>query len=167
MAHSRSHTDIDWLASASPFCVEASFVIGARREMFMIPLASLRQYPSKTVSSPYFRCMPPKYKVFLFFIEGLSTTQGQLWAFIIVVASGVQEQYTVTIWIVFVQRYSVFFVRNELTALGRAVSFEACCQWALLSVQITRLVTLRCYLLYRSTFILLSVKCMLGIFVFP
>ena len=36
--------------------------------------------------------------------------------------------------------------------LLRSVSFEACCQWALLSVQITRLVTLPYYLLYRSTF---------------
>ena len=59
------------------------------------------------------------------------------------------------------------FIRNELTALGRAVSFEACCQWVLLSVQITRLVTLPYYLLYRSTFILLSVKRMLGHFVLP
>ena len=30
-----------------------------------------------------------------------------------------------------------------LGALGRAESFEACCQWALLSVQITRRYTLR------------------------
>ena len=37
---------------------------------------------------------------------------------------------------------ALFIIRNELTALGRVVSFEACCQWALLSVQITRLVTL-------------------------
>ena len=28
----------------------------------------------------------------------------------------------------------LFFKRNEFTALGRVVSFEACCQWALLSV---------------------------------
>ena len=27
---------------------------------------------------------------------------------------------------------AVLFIRNEFTALGRAVSFEACCQWALL-----------------------------------
>ena len=36
---------------------------------------------------------------------------------------------------------ALFFIRNELTAFGRVVSFEACCQWALLSVPI-RLVTL-------------------------
>ena len=35
-----------------------------------------------------------------------------------------------------------FFIRNEVTALGRVVSFEACCQWTLHSVKITRLVTL-------------------------
>ena len=39
----------------------------------------------------------------------------------------------------------LFFIRNELTALGRAVNFEACCQWARLSVQIVRLVTLPYY----------------------
>ena len=60
---------------------------------------------------------------------------------------------------------ALFFIRNELTALGRAVNFEACCQWALLSVKITTLVTLSNYLLYRSTFILYSVKCTLGLFV--
>ena len=37
---------------------------------------------------------------------------------------------------------ALLFIRNELTALGRVVSFGACCQWALRSVQITRLVTL-------------------------
>ena len=37
---------------------------------------------------------------------------------------------------------ALFFIRNELSTLGRAVSFEACCQRALLSVQVTRLVTL-------------------------
>ena len=36
---------------------------------------------------------------------------------------------------------ALFFIRNELTALGRVVSFEACCQRALLTVPITRLVT--------------------------
>ena len=36
----------------------------------------------------------------------------------------------------------LFFIRNELTVLGRVVSIEACCQWVLVSVQITRLVTL-------------------------
>ena len=40
---------------------------------------------------------------------------------------------------------ALFFIRNELTAFGRVVSFEACCQWALLSVSITRLVTLITY----------------------
>ena len=35
----------------------------------------------------------------------------------------------------------LFRIRNELTALGRVASFEACCQWPLLSVQITRLGT--------------------------
>ena len=40
---------------------------------------------------------------------------------------------------------ALFFIRNQITALGRVVSFEACCQWALLSVQITRLVTLPYY----------------------
>ena len=57
---------------------------------------------------------------------------------------------------------ALFFIRNELTALGRVVGFEACCQWALLSEQITRPVTLTLLfnLLYRSTFILLSAKCM-------
>ena len=29
---------------------------------------------------------------------------------------------------------ALFFIGKELTALGRSVSFEACCQWALLSV---------------------------------
>ena len=49
----------------------------------------------------------------------------------------------------------LFFIRNELTALSRAVSFETCCQWTLLGEQTTRLVTtLHYYLLYRSTFIL-------------
>ena len=33
-----------------------------------------------------------------------------------------------------------------LTVLGRVVNFEACCQWAILSVQISRLVTLPYYL---------------------
>ena len=36
----------------------------------------------------------------------------------------------------------LFFITNELTALSMIVSFEACCQWALLRVPITRLVTL-------------------------
>ena len=36
---------------------------------------------------------------------------------------------------------ALFFIRNELTALGRVVSFETCCKWALLGVQIARLVT--------------------------
>ena len=56
---------------------------------------------------------------------------------------------------------ALFLIRNELTALaGKVVSFEACCQWALLSVQITRPVTLPYYSIYcieRSTFILQSV----------
>ena len=45
----------------------------------------------------------------------------------------------------------LFFIRNELSAgyaLGRVVRFEACCQWALLSVQISRLVTLPYYYIY-------------------
>ena len=48
---------------------------------------------------------------------------------------------------------------SMLGALGRVVSVEACCQWALLSVQIT-IQTAPCYLnlLYRSTLIILSVK---------
>ena len=37
---------------------------------------------------------------------------------------------------------ALFFIRKELTALGRAVIFEAGCQWTLLSAQTTRLVTL-------------------------
>ena len=41
----------------------------------------------------------------------------------------------------------LFFTIIALTALGRAVSSEACCQWAILSVQLTRLVTLPYYLL--------------------
>ena len=53
------------------------------------------------------------------------------------------------------------FIRNELTALSRVVSFEAVMgatanHW-----------TSDTTLLYRSTFILLSVKCTLGLFVFP
>ena len=40
---------------------------------------------------------------------------------------------------------ALFFIRNEFTALGWIVNFEACCQWALFSVQITRLVTLPYY----------------------
>ena len=46
----------------------------------------------------------------------------------------------------------------------RADSFEACCQWPLLMCK-----SLPYYLqlLYRNTFILLLVKCMLGLFVFP
>ena len=32
---------------------------------------------------------------------------------------------------------ALFFIRNELTALGRVVSFDAWCQWALLSVHMT------------------------------
>ena len=43
---------------------------------------------------------------------------------------------------------ALFFIRKELIALGRVVSFEARCQWALLSVQITRLVTLPYYYIY-------------------
>ena len=40
---------------------------------------------------------------------------------------------------------ALFFKRNEHTALGRAVlSFEAYCQWAVLSVQIIRLVKTQC-----------------------
>ena len=55
---------------------------------------------------------------------------------------------------------ALIFIKNELAALGRVVSFEVCCQWALLSVQITRLsdTTLLFNLLNRSTFIFLSVK---------
>ena len=37
---------------------------------------------------------------------------------------------------------ALFFIRKELTALGRVVSFEVCCQWAVLGVPITGLVTL-------------------------
>ena len=54
---------------------------------------------------------------------------------------------------------------SMIGALGRAVSFETCYQWALLSGQIT--IPYYFILLYKSTFILLSVKCMLGLFVFP
>ena len=41
-----------------------------------------------------------------------------------------------------------FCIRSELTALGRAVNFEASCRWALVSVQITGLVTLPYYYIY-------------------
>ena len=62
----------------------------------------------------------------------------------------------------------LFILHQKLTHCApRAVSFEACCQWALLHAQITRLATLPYYLLCRSTCIHLSVKCMLGLFVFP
>ena len=37
---------------------------------------------------------------------------------------------------------ALLFIRNDLATFGRVVSFEVCCQWALLSVQITRLLTL-------------------------
>ena len=40
---------------------------------------------------------------------------------------------------------ALFFIGNELAALGRVVHFEACCQWVVLSVQITRLLTLPYY----------------------
>ena len=51
---------------------------------------------------------------------------------------------TTTIIIIIMDNFSIalFFIRNELRALGRVVSVEACCQWAILSVQITGLVTL-------------------------
>ena len=42
---------------------------------------------------------------------------------------------------------ALFFTIIALTALGRAVSSEACCQWAPLGVQPTRPVTLPYYLL--------------------
>ena len=52
--------------------------------------------------------------------------------------------------------------------LGRVVSFEACCQWALFGVQITRhYPTIEIYCTEINTFILLSVKRTLGRFVFP
>ena len=55
-----------------------------------------------------------------------------------------------------------------LGALGRVVSFEACCQWALYvvckSLDTTLLFTFTVG--YRSPFILLSVKCMQDLFVF-
>ena len=45
-------------------------------------------------------------------------------------------------------------------ALGRIVGFEIRCQWVLLGVQITRLYPIiNLHLLYRDTFIILSVKC--------
>ena len=45
---------------------------------------------------------------------------------------------------------ALFFIINELTVLGRVIiSFEACCQWALLSVQIIiYTVTLPSYYIY-------------------
>ena len=56
-----------------------------------------------------------------------------------------------------------------LGAPGRVESLEACCQWALLSVQITRLVTLPYYYNYCTGVhnSLLTVKCTLVLFVFP
>ena len=45
---------------------------------------------------------------------------------------------------------ALFFIRNELSAgyaLGTVVRFEACCQWALLSM-LSRLVTLPYYNIY-------------------
>ena len=38
--------------------------------------------------------------------------------------------------------------RDKFSVLGRVESFYACCQWALLSVQIPRLVTLPYYKIY-------------------
>ena len=38
---------------------------------------------------------------------------------------------------------TLLFIRNELTALGRVLSFEACCQ-----AQISRLVTRHYYYIY-------------------
>ena len=55
---------------------------------------------------------------------------------------------------------------SVLSALGRVVSFEACGQWVLLIVQSTRHLPFYLNVLYRSAFILLSVKCILGLFVF-
>ena len=53
-------------------------------------------------------------------------------------------------------------------ALGRVVNFEACCQWELLSVQIVRhYPTISNDCTEVQSFILLSVKGMLGLFTFP
>ena len=59
---------------------------------------------------------------------------------------------------------------STLTVLShRVVSFEACCEWALLSVQLARPVTLPyCSIFCKEVHvILMSVKCMLGLFVLP